>query len=469
MWQHFGGQSGYTCRFSDRGSPRAMTAITDQQADCLIFAQWIIPVTENGPVLTDHALAITGNKISAILPAAQARKLNAKKVLELPEHALMPGLINSHGHAAMSLFRGMADDLPLDIWLNDHIWPAEDKWVNEEFVRDGVNLAMAEMIRSGTTTFSDMYFFPNIAAKAATLAGMRTQLAFPVFEFPSAWGQNPDDYIHKGLQVHDDHKHNPLVTVAFGPHAPYTVGDEAMNRIATLAAELHGGEINIQIHLHESAFEVAQSEKEFSMRPIARLAERGILGPRTQCVHLVSVNDEDIRTLADNNCHAIHCPESNMKLAAGFSPVQTMLDAGINVALGTDGAASNNTLNLFNEVRSAALLAKGLTGNAAALPDNVALEMATINGARAMGQDAELGSLEVGKLADLIAVDLSALEQQPVYNPISQLVYTHVGSAVSYSWINGRMVMDNRRLTTLNINEIRERTQYWRHQISKES
>ncbi len=446
-----------------------MTATTDQQADCLIFARWIIPVTENAPVLTEHALAISGNKISAILPAEQARKLKSKKVLELPEHALMPGLINSHGHAAMSLFRGMADDLPLDVWLNDHVWPAEGKWVNEEFVRDGVNLAMAEMIRSGTTTFSDMYFFPNIAAKTATQAGMRAQLTFPVFEFPSAWGQNPDDYIHKGLQVHDDNKHNPLITVAFGPHAPYTVGDEAMNRIATLAAELHGGEINIQVHLHETAFEVAQSEKEFGMRPIARLAERGILGPRTQCVHLVSVNEEDIRILADNNCHAIHCPESNMKLASGFSPVQSMLDAGINVALGTDGAASNNTLNLFNEMRSAALLAKGLTGDAAALPDTVALEMATIKGARAMGQDHELGSLEVGKLADLIAVDLSALEQQPVYNPISQLVYTQVGNAVSHSWINGRMVMDNRRLTTLNIDEIRERAQYWRQQISKES
>ena len=446
-----------------------MTATTSQQADCLIFAQWIIPVTANAPVLTDHALAISGNRISAILPADQARSLGAKKVLELPSHALMPGLINSHGHAAMSLFRGLADDLPLDIWLNDHIWPAEGKWVNEEFVRDGVNLAMAEMIRSGTTTFSDMYFFPNVAAKAATQAGMRAQLAFPVFEFPSAWGKNPDDYIHKGLQVHDDNKHNPLVNVAFGPHAPYTVGDEAMSRIATLAAELHGGDINIQIHLHETAFEVAQSETDYGMRPISRLAERGLLGPRTQCVHLTSLNDDDIRILADNNCHAVHCPESNMKLASGFSPVQRMLDAGINVALGTDGAASNNTLNLFNEMRSAALLAKGLTGNAAALPDTTALEMATINGARAMGLDSDLGSLEVGKLADLIAVDLSALEQQPVYNPISQLVYTQVGNAVSHSWINGRMVMDNRRLTTLNIDEIRERAQFWRSHISKES
>ncbi len=446
-----------------------MTASYSQQADCLIFAQWIIPVGPDSPALKDHALTITGNRISAILPAEEARQLSAKRIVELPEHALLPGLINSHGHAAMSLFRGMADDLPLDTWLNDHIWPAEGKWVNEEFVRDGVNLAMAEMIRSGTTTFSDMYFFPNITAKTATQAGMRAQLAFPVFEFPSAWGQNPDDYIHKGLQVHDDNKHNPLITVAFGPHAPYTVGDAAMNRIATLAAELHGGEINIQVHLHETAFEVAQSEQEYGMRPIARLAERGILGPRTQCVHLTAVNDDDIRMLADHNCHAIHCPESNMKLASGFSPVQAMLDAEINVALGTDGAASNNTLNLFNEMRSAALLAKVLTGDAASLPDSRALEMATLNGARAMGMESELGSLEVGKLADVIAVDLSGIEQQPVYEPISQLVYTHVGSAVSHSWINGRMVMEDRRLTTLNIDDVRERANFWRQQIKKES
>ncbi|MBB3046779.1 5-methylthioadenosine/S-adenosylhomocysteine deaminase [Litorivivens lipolytica] len=440
-----------------------------QPANCLIFAQWIITLDPAKPVLTDHALAIAGDRISAILPTVEARKLAADKIVELPNHALMPGLINSHGHAAMSLFRGMADDLPLDTWLNEHIWPAEGQWVSEEFVRDGVELAMAEMIRSGTTTFSDMYFFPNIAAKTITKAGMRAQLAFPVFEFPSNWGQTPDEYIHKGLQVHDDNKHNPLITVAFGPHAPYTVGDDTMSRVATLAAELHDGEFNIQIHTHETDFEVEQSIKDHGMRPIQRLAERGLLGPRTQCVHLVSLNDDDIQTLADHNCHAVHCPESNMKLASGFSPVKKMLDAGINVALGTDGAASNNTLNLFNEMRAAALLAKGLSGDACAVPDSLALQMATLNGARAMGLDNDLGSLEIGKLADVIAVDLSAVEQQPVYEPISQLVYTQAGSAVSHSWINGKLVMDNRLLTTLNIDDIRERAQAWRQQIAKTS
>ncbi|WP_372748547.1 TRZ/ATZ family hydrolase [Litorivivens sp.] len=434
-------------------------------ADCLIFARWIITIDANQPVLDNHALAITGNRITAILPASEAHELTAAKVIELPDHALMPGLINTHGHAAMSLFRGMADDLPLDSWLNDHIWPAEGKWVNEEFVRDGVELAMAEMIRSGTTTFSDMYFFPNITAKAATRAGMRAQLAFPVFEFPSNWGQNPEEYIHKGLQVHDDNKHNSLITVAFGPHAPYTVADPTMDKIATLAAELHNGEINIHIHLHETDFEVAQSVKEHGMRPIERLAQRGLLGPRTQCVHLASLNDDDIKTLAAHNCHAVHCPESNLKLGSGISPVQKMLDAGINVALGTDGAASNNTLNLFNEMRTAALLSKGATGNATALPDTQALQMATLNGARALGLEQELGSLEIGKLADVIAVDLSAIEQQPVFDPVSQLVYTQVGHAVSHSWINGKLIMENRRLTTLNIDDIRERAQRWREQI----
>ena len=443
-----------------------MSTRSSTPADCLIFARWIVTQDTNQPVLENHALAISGNQISALLPADQARELEAGKVIELPDHALMPGLINTHGHAAMSLFRGMADDLPLDRWLNDHIWPAEGAWVSEEFVRDGVELAMAEMIRSGTTTFSDMYFFPNIAAKTISRAGMRAQLAFPVFEFPSNWGQNPEEYIHKGLQVHDDNKHNPLITVAFGPHAPYTVADASMDKIATLAAELHDGEFNIQIHLHETDFEVAQSLKEHGMRPIERLAQRGLLGPRTQCVHLASMNDDDIATLARHNSHAVHCPESNLKLASGISPVQKMLDAGINVALGTDGAASNNTLNLFNEMRTAALLAKGVTGNATAVPDTQALQMATLNGAKAMSLDDQLGSLAVGKLADVIAVDLSNVEQQPVYNPISQLVYTQVGHAVSHSWINGKLVMDNRRLTTLNIDDIRERACRWREQIA---
>ncbi len=439
-----------------------MTHPLPEAVDTLIFARWILPVVPAGTVLEHHALAMSGGRIQAILPAEQARQLSANKVLELGEHLLMPGLINSHGHAAMTLFRGMANDMPLEQWLNDHIWPAEGQWVNEEFVRDGVNLATAEMIRCGVTCFSDMYFFPNVAAAAATSAGMRAQLAFPIFEFPSAWGQGPDDYIHKGLQLRDDLKNNGLVDIAFGPHAPYTVGDAAMERVATLAAEL---ETSIQIHTHETAGEVADAVAQSGQRPLARLAERGLLGPKTQCVHLTCIDDEDIRLLADFGSHAVHCPESNLKLASGFSPVQRFLDAGINVALGTDGAASNNDLDLMGEMRTAALLAKAVAGNAAALPEHTAIALATLNGARALGMDERIGSLEVGKEADVIAIDLSRLEQQPIFDPVSQLVYTNVSNCVSHSWIRGRQVMDNRQLLTLDSDDIIRRANAWRDRI----
>lgn len=442
-----------------------MPAQSQHPVDTLIFARWIIPVAPNCTPLVDHALAIRNGEICALLPAKEAESLAAGEVLRLNNHVLMPGLINAHGHAAMSLFRGMADDKPLHTWLNDHIWPAEGRWVDETFVSDGCELAIAEMLRSGTTTFSDMYFFPEAAATVIRKAGIRAQLSFPIFDFPSAWGSGPDEYFRKGLALRDELKHSKLITVAFGPHAPYTVGDDAMQRVATLAAEADAA---IQIHLHETQQEIDDAVAQTGKRPIARLADLGLLGPKTQCVHLAALNDDDIATLANFGCHAIHCPESNMKLASGFSPVEKMRAAGINVALGTDGAASNNDLDLFSEMRSAALLGKVVAGNASALPDHYALTMATLNGAKALGIDHLVGSLEIGKQADVIAIDLSALEQQPIYNPVSQLVYTNISHHVRYSWIMGRKVLDNGELTTLDRRDIIARAELWRSRISGE-
>ena len=422
-------------------------------------------MTEGCPVLKDHAIAIRDGMIDAILPADEARKLDAKEQLELPDHAVMPGLINAHGHSAMSLFRGMADDQPLHSWLNDHIWPAEGRWVSEEFVRDGSALAVAEMLRGGTTTFSDMYFFPEVTADVARRAGIRAQLSFPIFDFPSAWGSGPEEYFRKGLALRDTYKHSDSIFVAFGPHAPYTVGDEALGKVAMFAEEL---DAPIQIHLQETAQEVDDAVKQTGLRPIERLAKLGILGPRTQCVHLACVNDDDIALLAQHRSHAIHCPESNLKLASGFSPIEAMRAAGINVALGTDGAASNNDLDLFGELRTAALLGKAVASDAAAVPDHYALAMATINGARALGIDHLVGSLEAGKHADVIAVNLSDLAQQPIYTPVSQLVYTQISHRVQHSWIKGRRILDNGELTTLDSRELIERAQYWRRKISGE-
>lgn len=441
-----------------------MSKVQTQVIDTLICARWIIPVRPRRSCLEHHSLAIDGGKIIALLPSIDARqRFSPREHIELPHHAITPGLINAHGHAAMSLFRGMADDQALQSWLQQHIWPAEGQWVSEEFVYDGAQLAIAEMLRSGTTCFSDMYFFPEATARAASEAGIRAQLCFPIFDFPCNWGQGPDDYIHKGLMVRDDYKHSERIDIVFGPHAPYTVGDEALSRVATLAAEL---DAPLQIHLHETASEVSEAVKNDGQRPIARLDKLGLLTPRSQLVHMTTLNADDIATVKASGAHIVHCPESNMKLASGFCPVQLLLDQGINVALGTDGAASNNDLDLFGEMRSAALLAKAVAGDAAALPAWQALEMATLSGARALGLDDKIGSLEVGKCADLIAIDLGEIEQQPIFDPLSQLVYSSCGHRVSHSWVAGEKLMSERTLSTLDSHNIIRKAYDWQQKIS---
>ena len=434
-----------------------------KSVDTLINAGWIIPIRPAQTTLEHHTIAIDGGNIVDILPQAEAgHRYQANHTIDLPQHVLTPGLINCHGHAAMALFRGMADDTALQIWLEQHIWPAEARWVSEEFVRDGTRLAIAEMLRSGTTTFSDMYFFPNIAAKAASDAGIRAQMTFPVFDFPTIWAQDPDDYIRKGLSVRDDFKHSALVDVVFGPHAPYTVNDRALQKVAMLAAEL---DTNIHIHVHETAREVDEAVQQTGQRPLDRLQQLGILTPRTQLVHMTALTEQDIEQVALSGAHVVHCPQSNLKLASGLCPVNQLLQRDINIALGSDGAASNNGLDMFSELRSAALLAKVVADDAAAFNDWQALEAATLGGARAMGIDHKVGTLEVGKHADIIAVDFSAIEQQPVYHPISQLVYTACGHRVSYSWIHGQQVLADRLPVHLDMREIAARAQHWRNRI----
>ena len=430
--------------------------------DTLIHPGWIIPVIPEGDVLTGFSIALRDDKIVAILPTQETTYITARDTYTLPEHALIPGLVNAHGHAAMSLLRGYADDLPLTPWLEKHIWPAESAHVSEEFVRDGVELAIVEMIRSGTTCFSDMYFFPDIAADTAQLMGMRCQIAFPVFDFPTIWAQDGDEYINKGLSLRDKLKHSELVSVVFGPHAPYTVNEENLTKVATLAAEL---DVAVHIHLHETQGEVHQGVEQNGERPIDTLHRLGLLGPKTQCVHMTDLGEQDIDLLQATGAHVIHCPASNMKLASGTCPVNKLRAKGINVALGTDGAASNNSLNLFNEIRLAALLAKLHTGDAGALSAQQALSMATINGARAMGMGDTLGSIEVGKFADLVALDMNSPETMPLYNPISQLVYACNGSQVTHSWINGKLVLEDRKLKNVDLNGVIQKTQKWRHRI----
>ncbi|MGB3621797.1 MAG: TRZ/ATZ family hydrolase [Ketobacter sp.] len=429
----------------------------------LINARWIVTVNSKRSILENHCLAIDKGKIVAIEPQGQHR-ISAHEVIDLPHHVLMPGLINAHGHASMSLFRGLADDLPLMEWLQNHIWPAEARWVDEAFTMEGAQLAMAEMIRSGTTCFSDMYFYPNIVARSAAEAHMRCQIAFPILDFPTNWAANAEEYLRKGLQLHDDYRNHQLISVGFGPHAPYTVSDAPLMKVATMSVETN---MPVQIHLHETAFEVQDAIEKNGVSPIQRLNELGLLNPQLQAVHMTQLSDDDIELLAQTGTHVIHCPESNLKLASGFCPVEKLLEAGVNVALGTDGAASNNDLDMFGEMRTAALLAKGVSKNPSAVPAHVAIELATINGAKALGIDDITGSLETGKSADLIAVNMNDISCQPHYHLASQLVYSTPSSQVTDSWINGRQVMKQRTLTTIDQAAVLSKAHLWRAQIQQ--
>ncbi len=433
------------------------------EADLLVHARWILPVEPAGRVLEHHALAVTDGRILALLPSAEAREqVTAAEVVELPDHALLPGLVNAHTHTPMSLFRGLADDLPLMTWLNQHIWPAEQQWVSAEFVRDGTRLALAEMIRGGTTCFNDMYFFPEVTAEAAERAGLRAVVGMIVIDFPSAWAADADDYLQRGLELHDRLKGNPLVRAVFAPHAPYSVSDAPLRRIRTLSAEL---ELPVHMHVHETAAEVEQSLADHGVRPLARLDGLGLLAPDLIAVHMTRLTDAEIEQVARAGVQVVHCPQSNLKLASGFCPVAHLLEAGVNVALGTDGAASNNDLDLLAEMQTAALLAKGVAGDPAALPAHRALEMATLGGARALGLGEETGSLLPGKWADMIALDLSAPESRPLYDPVSQIVYAAGREQVTHLWVAGRPLMAERRLLTLEEPAILEAAERWRGRI----
>lgn len=432
------------------------------RADLVIHPQWVIPVEPEGQVLDNTSVVVDRGCIRALLDRDRARGIETDHHVELPGQVLLPGLVNAHGHGAMSLLRGYADDLPLTPWLEDHIWPAETRHVDAAFVRDGVRLAIAGMLRSGTTSCSDMYFFPEQAASEYRSAGMRAQIAFPIFEFPSVWGSGPDDYITRGLALIDEYRHAELQDIVFGPHAPYTVSEATLERVATLAAEL---DLGVHIHLHETAAEVLQAVEGGGERPIDSLNRIGLLGPRTQCVHMTDVSDGDIALLAETGSHLVHCPHSNMKLASGICPVAQVLAAGVNVALGTDGAASNNSLNLFLEMRSAALLGKLAARNPAALPAAQVLRMATLGGARALGMEHRIGSLVPGKEADMIAVDLTGSATQPVYNPASQLVYACTGSEVTNSWVAGRALLRDNVLTSIDEPATVRRAAQWRDTI----
>jgi 5-methylthioadenosine/S-adenosylhomocysteine deaminase len=432
--------------------------------DTLIYARWIVPIDDNNQTLEHHCLVIDKGRILDILPNDVAeKKYHAATEERLKDHVLIPGLINSHTHTPMNLMRGIADDLPLMEWLEHHIWPLEQKWMGEEFVKEGTDLAIAEMLRGGTTCFNDMYFFPEISAHQAIKAGIRASIGLILIDFPSAWAKNREMYIEKGLALHHRLKDEPLITTAFAPHAPYTVSDKPLEMVAAHANDLN---IRIHMHVHETEYEIHQQRQQTNETPLERLERLGLLHENFIAVHMTQLSEEEIKIYAKTGAHIVHCPESNLKLASGFCPASLALASGINVALGTDSAASNNDLDMFGEMRTAALLAKGVTKNASAFPAMTVLKMATINGAKALGLDDEIGSLSLGKSADIVAVNLDELETQPLYNIISQLVYSCSRQQVSDVWIAGKRVLKKRQLTTLDLNELKLKSLKWQQRLS---
>jgi 5-methylthioadenosine/S-adenosylhomocysteine deaminase len=416
------------------------------QIDTLIEPRWILPVRPRGAVLEGHSIAIDGGVIRAVLPAAEAeRRFSARRVVRLPDHVVTPGLVNAHTHASMALLRGVGDDMPLQRWLTERIWPLEQALIGEGFVHDGARLAAVEMLRAGVTTCSDMYFYPDVVGRALTSVGMRAVVGIIAIEFPTSYAVDAEDYLRKGLQARDALRDDPLVSFTLAPHAPYTVSDATLARVATLADEL---DLPVHMHLHETAHEVEESIERHGLRPLERLDRFGLLTERLIAVHAVHLTDAEIAQLGRIGASVAHCPVSNLKLASGIARVPAMLAAGVNVALGTDGAASNNRLDMLDEARFAALLAKAVANDASMLPAAAALEFATINGARALGLESRIGSIEPGKDADLVAVEFSSPEVAPLFDPASHLLYASGREHVTDVWVAGRHVVQTRQLIT---------------------
>jgi 5-methylthioadenosine/S-adenosylhomocysteine deaminase len=429
----------------------------------ILTARWVLPMVPRGTVLEDHAVVLRGDRIVEILPhgVALARHPGAERQ-DFPRHALLPGFVNAHTHAAMTLLRGAGSDLPLMQWLQEHVWPAEGRLLSSEFVHAGSQIAVAEMIRGGTTCFSDMYLFPEDTARVVDRSGIRAVLGLTVIDFPTAWAGTTLEYFRKGADLAAAWQGHERIGFTFAPHAPYTVGDDSLREIARRAEAMV---VPVHMHVHETAHEVATALAEHGERPLARLARLGLLERPFAAVHMTQLDESEHEFLPQAPISVVHCAESNLKLASGFCPVARLLGNGVNVALGTDGVASNNDLDMLGEMRTAALLAKGVSGDAAAVGAPQALEMATLNGARALGLDEHIGSLEPGKLADLIAIDLGGLEFQPAHDPHAQIVYAATRDAVTDVFVGGRPLLRGRELLTLDLDELTNLAHAWQERV----
>ena len=442
-----------------------MTDINKKNASIIISASWIFTSNSEDQLLSDYSIVIKDNKIIDLVRQSKVfSEYEADEIYQLTDHILIPGLINTHTHAAMSLFKGFADDLPLQDWLNNYIWPAEKKFVNSSFVRDGSILALSEMIKAGVTTFNDMYFYPDATAEASIELGVRSNIGLVVLDFPTNYASDPEDYLSKGFEFRDRWRNEDLITTSIAPHAPYSVSDEAFALINTYSEELG---INIHLHLHETQREIDDSINRYGITPVQRLNNLGIINPSLIAAHCVYLNEQDIALLAKNKVSIVHNPSSNMKLGSGIADVAKMLKQNLNVSLGTDSSASNNRLDIMEEMRIASLLLKGTTKSPELLSATQAIKMATINGAKALGLESIIGSIEKNKIADLVAIDLNSIENQPIYNPLSTLVYSSSKSDVSYVWINGKVKLKEKKLVNVDEEKIMQTAKIWQTKIKE--
>jgi len=432
--------------------------------DLSIEAGWVVPVEPHAVVLEQHAVIVDKCVVADVLPIAQARQRYAPaQTVSRPESALIPGLVNAHTHNPMTLLRGIADDLPLMEWLQGHIWPVEAAVIGPQFVEDGITLSIAEMLRGGTTCANENYFFPDVQASVYKRHGFRARVGLPVIDFPTAWAKTSDEYFDRAGEVHDLWRDDALVATAFAPHAPYTVSDANFERIRMLADQL---DLPIHLHTHETAQEIADSIKQYGQRPLARLDRLGLVSDRLIAVHMTQLTDAEIELCAQRGVSVVHCPESNLKLASGFCPACKLHHAGVNLAIGTDGCASNNDLDMFGETRTAAILAKAVANDAKALDAFSALRAATLGGAKALGFEAKIGSIEVGKQADLVCVDLGQLETQPVHHVVSQLIYATGRHQVGDVWIAGKAKLRERVLVDMDTAALVANARQWRERIA---
>ncbi|MCD7100321.1 TRZ/ATZ family hydrolase [Stenotrophomonas sp. MMGLT7] len=434
-----------------------------EPCDLLIEAGHVVPVEPHAVVLEDHAVAVRGGEIVAVLPRAEARaRFAAAEVVSRPQCALIPGLVNAHTHNPMTLLRGVADDLPLMTWLREHIWPVETAVIGPEFVADGTTLAIAEMLRGGTTCANENYFFADVQAAVYKKHGFRALVGAAIIDFPTAWAKSDDEYFARAAELHDQWRDDPLIGTSFAPHAPYTVSDANFERVRMLSDQL---EVPVHLHTHETEQEIIDSIRQYGQRPLARLERLGLVNDRLIAVHMTQLTEGEIHLCAEHGVSVVHCPESNLKLASGFCPACALARAGVNLAIGTDGCASNNDLDMFSENRTAAILAKAVANDATALDAATTLRASTLGGARALGFGERIGSIEPGKQADLVCVDLSALETQPLHHVLSQLIYATGRHQVSDVWIAGRPKLVRRELVGMDVEAITANARQWRDRI----